>query len=565
LLLLPHRGFADLLIRPPFQPDPSQTINLKRTLTLLTSSGPDHRTPVRILFYGQSITLQEWWLHVAEYLRKTYPYADFTIENRAVSNMLANSLARLAYADVIPFQPDLIILHTYGEESAMEILLQTLRTITTTDILLMGDHICCDGSWLTDESDPAKIAPTDNWPYRNYVTMPRQAAQYEACFAAIRTEWRRYLLTNSLPASSLLLPGDIHLNTDGNQLMGDLVSAFLAPRSFEPPFDPDNGPRIRALSVGPEFAWHAGELDASFTGSQLNVVYNHNAAGRIRVEIDGKPPAQIQELYDFTRTSKGHALHWPAILRVQKQALLLEETWTATPLDVSPQLDSFTFSVSGSLTGPDGEGSSRTRFVSNSGRVVIDPGDWGLILTMIYSRTAPPPGYQVTWQAVRHFLPEFEPQAFPNPAFEISEPIAIGLSDGPHIVRFIAEDGYGGGVRALRTFSPSGAAAIRAMPNSRGTLEDGLLLRRVGDTNQLYLPTAWTGFQLEYSPTFDAKPAWKAVTNTPKSGIGVIEIDHKTVSNMGFYRLRMTNTASASLRTPAAHFDSLPSRKAGMK
>jgi hypothetical protein len=158
LLLLPHRSAAELKIRPPFQPDPAQTIHLQRTLTLLMNSRPNQRNPVRVLFYGQSISLQEWWLQVAAYLRNTYPHADLTIENRSISNMQSDALARTAYADVIPHQPDLIIFHAMAMNGA--------RTIPAHHPHLhhgrrplLGDHVV-DSGWRDDETDPEKVLPS---------------------------------------------------------------------------------------------------------------------------------------------------------------------------------------------------------------------------------------------------------------------------------------------------------------------------------------------------------------------------------------------------------------------
>ncbi|MCI0620489.1 MAG: hypothetical protein L0387_02245 [Acidobacteria bacterium] len=548
LLLLPPRGVAELLIRPPFQPDPAQTIQLQRTLTLLMNSRPDQRNPVRVLFYGQSITMQEWWLQVAAYLRDTYPHADLTIENRAISSMQADALASAAHADVIPYQPDLIIFHAWGYESGMDEFLRTIRTYTTAEVLLQGDHVV-DSNWRNDETDPDKVRPADSWQYRNYVSLPRLAAQYGACFAGIRTEWRRYLQTNAVHETSLLV--NVHLNTDGNRLLAELLSAFLAPRSFASPLDPFKNKRVQTLS-GPELGWHSGILDVTFAGSQLNVVYDHQAAGPIRVEIDGKAPARIPELYGFTRVSDSHALPWPAILRVQWETPLIEEQWTMTPLEVSPQ-GHLTFSVSGSVTGPDGEGTSLSRFVSNSGRVIIEPRDWGLVLAVVYGKSLPAPSYRATWKAVRRFLAEFEPRASPDSANELSEPIAIGLADGPHRLRLIADDGRGGGVRALRAFSPSGAAVIRGEPYTPGLPEGRLRLFRVGETNQLLLPTTWTGYQLEYTAKLGSKREWEPITSAPTSADGVTQIDHWTARDAGFYRLRLTNASPTESRGPATH------------
>ena len=51
--------------------DPSRLgLGVQRTMTLLATSTPQHRNHVRVLFYGQSITEQEWSKQVAADLRK---------------------------------------------------------------------------------------------------------------------------------------------------------------------------------------------------------------------------------------------------------------------------------------------------------------------------------------------------------------------------------------------------------------------------------------------------------------------------------------------------------------
>jgi hypothetical protein len=44
--------------------------NIQRTMGLLASSTPTNRKPVRILFYGQSITEQQWSQDVANDIKK---------------------------------------------------------------------------------------------------------------------------------------------------------------------------------------------------------------------------------------------------------------------------------------------------------------------------------------------------------------------------------------------------------------------------------------------------------------------------------------------------------------
>ena len=58
--------------------------NLQSTMKLLTDSTPEKRNTVRVLFYGQSITEQNWSKIVADDLRTRFPHANLVIENRAL-------------------------------------------------------------------------------------------------------------------------------------------------------------------------------------------------------------------------------------------------------------------------------------------------------------------------------------------------------------------------------------------------------------------------------------------------------------------------------------------------
>ena len=72
---------------PPAPPEPHPELfgsGIQRTMTLLATSSPAHRNPVRVLFYGQSITKQKWSQFVAQDIRTRFPYADLTVENRAI-------------------------------------------------------------------------------------------------------------------------------------------------------------------------------------------------------------------------------------------------------------------------------------------------------------------------------------------------------------------------------------------------------------------------------------------------------------------------------------------------
>ena len=67
---------------------------------------------------------------------------------------------------------------------------------------------------------------------------------------------------------------------------------------------------------------------------------------------------------------------------------------------LSPQGKVSRFNVPGSVTGPDGEGISTNRFVSPSGRVVLEPDDWNVAYWVSVFQRALPADHVVHWEAV---------------------------------------------------------------------------------------------------------------------------------------------------------------------
>lgn len=102
-------------------------VSIQRTMTKLATSTPEHRNTVKILFYGQSITEQTWTKTVADDLRKRFPNADVTIENRAIGGFASQRLIKPAEHDLYPFYPDLLIFHVYGANQEYEQIIQNVR------------------------------------------------------------------------------------------------------------------------------------------------------------------------------------------------------------------------------------------------------------------------------------------------------------------------------------------------------------------------------------------------------------------------------------------------------
>lgn len=82
-----------------------------RTMSPLSAGTAEKPSPIRILFYGQSITEQDWWKAVVADLRARFPTAIIDAQNRAIGGFSSQRLVLTAEHDRYPFAPDLLISH----------------------------------------------------------------------------------------------------------------------------------------------------------------------------------------------------------------------------------------------------------------------------------------------------------------------------------------------------------------------------------------------------------------------------------------------------------------------
>lgn len=361
--------------------------NVQRTMRLLATSTPEHRNTVRILFYGQSITEQKWAQFVADDLRARFPNANLVIENRALAGFASQMLVKTAETDLYPFQPDLLIFHVYGAHDKYEDIIRRTRERTTAEILLQNDHVTKTEDF-TEETDPAKLWPPNGkyWnAFMNHRWLPMVSKKYGAELCDQRALWKQYLKANNLEPKQLLRD-TVHLNAHGEFLMAECVKAYLR---WDPKLDPSPAEQwVKTLE--------AGKQPIEVEGNRVEV------SGAAIARIDGRKPSEIPELYGFTRTKANPGGKWPPIAPVGSQKPLLLEDWT---MDVTKTGEkSFEFTVSGSKTGPDGSGKSDQRFVSNSGRVVIETDAWNVAyaLSLTGVKTVPD-RFTVTWSVVPYF------------------------------------------------------------------------------------------------------------------------------------------------------------------
>jgi hypothetical protein len=412
-------------------------------MTLLATSTPQKRNKVRILFYGQSITEQNWWKLVADDLRHRFPNADLEIENKAVGGFASQILSRVAEHDIYAFYPDLVIFHVYGANNTYEEIIRGIRTRTTAEVLMQRDHVAAQ--WPVENPDQKNPMWWDHM--MNNVFLPEYAKKYGCELADVRGAWVEYLKTNHLEPKALL-KDDVHLNDHGCYVMAEILKRCLVYR-------PDLAVReekapVRTLEVGKDVSWKGKTLSVPFEGNRVDLLAAKGASGEARIRIDGKRPSEFPGLVAFTRTSLSQSSWGPAILRVSSEKPREIEEWVLKVTESDDKAEHLRFTVTGSKTGPDGEGVSSERFVSKSGRVVIEPGDWWVKNIREITQAKVPVGFEVKWRAIPLFRDIYSPPKMEDDSREASVTVAQGLPNGKHTLEIEGPTG----LRAIRIYRP---------------------------------------------------------------------------------------------------------------
>jgi hypothetical protein len=424
---------------------------IQRTMTLLATSTPQKRNRVRILFYGQSVTAGPWSKAVADNLRKAYPHADLEIENRAIGGYTAPALINTAEYDLYPFYPDLMIFHVYGgvEGGELEQIIARTRQRTTAEILIRTPHFRWGKTHPRDGSpdDPSTKSLTEDDEKQSKL-IRELAVKYGCELAEVREPLRQYLKANSLFPKDTL--GDsVHPNKLGGFLIEKLVMPYLR---YDPKFPKDPWKNLaRDIPVA------GSGVELAFEGNRVDIIAahaGHAATGTAKVLIDGQPPSQFPELYYHARPKASPGVWWPAINRIDHEKPLVLETWTARILECDVAKSLLRFEVAGSKTGPDGRGEATKRFVSNSGRVVIEPRMWSVIGALRYRKMELPKDYEVTWEVKPLFTDTYAAPQTPDAAKEYATTLAQGLTNTRHTLRLVPNGDGSVPIAAIRVYRP---------------------------------------------------------------------------------------------------------------
>lgn len=408
--------------------------NIQRTMTLLATSTPKLRNKVRILFYGQSITAQDWSTRVADELKKRFPNADLDVQNRAIGGFTSDRLIRPAEHDLYPYYPDLVIFHVYGPNLEYEQIVKSIRSRTTAEVLLQRDHVT--------QSPPVANDRTSDY------FLPSLAERYGCGLVDVRGNWLDYLQANKLELKALLSDG-VHLNDQGNFLLAEIVKQYLV---YRPELASDSWlDTVRTYDVGREINWQNGKLALEFEGNRVDLIAAPTSDGKgpaTRITLDGQKPSELHGAYTVSRPTPGPGAP-VALTRVDWERALQLEDWTLKVTSVSADGKSWKFEVQGTKTGPDGAGTNTEPFVSKSGRVRIDPAAWFRNAKMPVTT-----GFQIQWKVQPLFVDAYTVPKAAEPARENGVTVAQGLTNSRHRVE-IAVDGKGTPpIQAIRVYRP---------------------------------------------------------------------------------------------------------------
>ena len=336
-----------------------------RTARLLQAP-PSPTDTVRVVVYGQSISMQDWWLDVKSYLETQYPRTPLLVLNRAIGGFSAERLKLMVANDLVPLAPDLVLFHDYGNEADYETIIRTIRERTTAEVAVQTDHVA--------------VGQNEAWhEQHNGEWLPALCKKYQLPLIDVRTAWKTYLQRHNLTPPALL-KDQVHLNDHGNYLMAGIIKRYLAALPRPTPANPS--PILVVYRAGAQYKPSQQKLRLLVEGNRVDLAWPPGGptGESVTVRIDGKKPSERPESYFYTRPARqpqGFFLtHIGQLLAMQLGGSPQEEDWTLTVTAVDTARGQLRFTLRGSRTGEDGAGSSDSRFTSRSGRITITPEGW---------------------------------------------------------------------------------------------------------------------------------------------------------------------------------------------
>ena len=354
------------------EPANPSVLNVQRTMKMLEESTAENPVTVRVLFYGQSITAQGWTKILMANLTNRYPTVNFVCENRAIGGYESSLLIRTAESDLYPFYPDILFFHVYGPFDKYEEIVRRVRERTTAEIVLWTSH-------LKRKENPVEMLRSRDG---RSVRILEIAEKYGCLAVDLNRKWSEMMIGYGYTMDDLLVDG-IHMKGKGPAWPA--YAAFVGGELVRMP-GTDGNPKFSGtvtkinLDDSSVKRGKDGAITLSFTGNRVVAVSDGTGSegATAKLLLDGRPVDSYPEMYANTRPSS--LVNWmPMIKLVTRKAgaMPVAEDWTLTYIEgTQPDGRNIHYRLEGSVTGFDGEGWNTKTFVSNSGRVVIEPDDF---------------------------------------------------------------------------------------------------------------------------------------------------------------------------------------------
>ncbi len=432
---------------------------IQRTMKKMEESTAENPATVRVLFYGQSIVWQFWSRLLVKDLQARYPTVDFIWKNLAIGGFEADKLRDQFKRDVCGFYPDLLFFHDYGDVRLYTEMVKCARENTAAEIVLWTSHLA------SYDKEPAELLEKRD---ARSLGILEAAEKYHCHIIDLNDKWCRHLVGKGLKKGVYLADG-IHLNGAGQMQYKDYIEEELLRIPGSSGDETATGSErffpVDAAEVSRTADW---SLEFSFDGNRVVAVSDGSADEALDAEVllDGKPPAEMNELWTATRPSP--LIMWFPGLHAFELGPKppVEEDWS---LEILPPRDGdptnevfhavgeiqrqsyfvpFRFKVHGSVSGDDGEGISTEPFVSKSGRLTIPVRAWALWPHWKGSR--PQSGAKTFWST--HPLFAGRLKAAPAKAETL---ILQGCSNGPHKLSIKLPKGAKSGIKGFRVWKPA--------------------------------------------------------------------------------------------------------------
>jgi hypothetical protein len=355
--------------------------NLPRTMALLRSATPTHRTRLKVLGYGQSIVANSQAASMlVKHLQEAYPNAEISFRNTAIGGYQAPMLRKTCWYDLYPEYPDLVIFHDYGGEKTGEFeeMYRNLRRFTTAEVLTWTHHVDNFAAGVDAERDVSSEF------------LKEMAQKYGYEIADVRSAWKERLKhTHESPQAYLL--DQIHLNGAGTQLLYDTLLPHLRvnPQAsdlwrkqvIDLPLEQGGAVAYTAadavLRDGQLVTQAGGVVKVSFCGNRLDLsaLPSGGAQAVLEFTLDGRKPSECPSGYAATRPTLAPSVWWPSINLISLGDRPVAQDYVLSFTGVSPDGKTYAFSASGSVSGDEGSGAADKDFTSRSGTCSIKAED----------------------------------------------------------------------------------------------------------------------------------------------------------------------------------------------